>query len=55
MKKQLTKNLDIKGVILIIVGSIFFLNNFLGISIIWSYIWPLILIGLGVWLIMKNK
>ena len=53
----MNKKINIGGAVLIILGSIFFLNNFIdipGININWSYIWPLILIFIGVRLIMKK-
>jgi uncharacterized integral membrane protein len=42
---------DIGGIILIILGVIFFLKNFInipGIEIKWNYIWPIILIIVGI-------
>ena len=53
----MNKKINIGGVILIILGSIFFLKNFIdipGIDINWPYIWPLILIFIGVRLIIKK-
>lgn len=45
------KNKKVGAWILIVVGGIFFLKNFVSIDILaninWNYIWPLILIFLG--------
>ena len=46
------------GIILIALGSVFFLKNFVDISlpdINWSYIWPLILIVIGIRAILRRK
>lgn len=45
------------GLILIILGAIFSFKTFFDINL-FSYVknlWPLILIGLGVWIIVKDK
>jgi len=34
--------------ILIGIGSFFFLANFINIRINWNYIWPLILVAVGI-------
>jgi phage shock protein C len=47
----------IGGLILIILGAIFSFKTFFDINL-FSYmknLWPLILIGLGVWIIIKDK
>jgi hypothetical protein len=45
------------GLILIILGAVFSFKTFFDINL-FSYLknmWPLILIGLGVWIIVKDK
>lgn len=45
------------GVVLIVLGSIFAFKSFFDINL-FSYIgkmWPLLLVGLGVWLIVKDR
>ncbi len=34
--------------ILIVIGCFFFLTNFINIRINWNYIWPLILVAVGI-------
>ncbi|MEW6610204.1 MAG: PspC domain-containing protein [Patescibacteria group bacterium] len=41
------------GIILIVLGIIFFINNFAPHWNIWQY-WPLILVGFGIWLFTKT-
>ena len=52
-------NLPVGGVILIVIGAYFFLNNFIDFdffrSINWEYIWPLILVFIGVRIIQKKR
>jgi len=52
----MTKKISIVGVLLIIIGAIFFLKNFIDIpiNIEWKYIWPIIVIALGVKMIFKD-
>ncbi|TFG68804.1 MAG: hypothetical protein E4H27_07660 [Anaerolineales bacterium] len=40
------------GVIIISFGLILLVSNLTGIRL-WSYIWPLILISLGIWMVMR--
>ena len=42
------------GIILIVVGVIFLIARILDISI-WGIFWPLILMGLGVWLLLRHR
>ncbi len=42
------------GVIIILFGLMILVSNLTGIRL-WSYIWPLLLIGLGIWMILRPK
>ena len=42
------------GILLIIVGVVFLVGRILDISI-WGIIWPLALMGLGLWLLLRHK
>ena len=42
------------GILLIIIGLIFLIARILNMNI-WSVIWPLGLIGLGMWLLLRQK
>jgi phage shock protein C len=45
------------GIVLIILGSIFAIKEFFGLNLfheIWRF-WPLFLVGLGIWLIVKDR
>ena len=51
------KKISIWGIILILVGAVYFLKNFIdipSININWSYIWPVLLIIWGVKLILRK-
>lgn len=58
MSRRSSKNGNVVGgMILIILGTFFAINQFFHINV-FSYIgkmWPLFIIGLGVWVIMKEK
>ncbi|NBA87614.1 PspC domain-containing protein [Emticicia sp. CRIBPO] len=57
MSNQSKNGNMVGGLILIILGAIFSFKTFFDINL-FSYIgklWPLILVGLGVWLIVKEK
>lgn len=41
------------GLVLITLGILFFVNNFVEIKI--EYIWPLILVGIGVFLLFYKR
>lgn len=43
------------GAILIVIGLVFFLREWFDIDIDWGKLWPLFLIGLGVWLLVKDR
>ncbi len=47
--------ISIGGVILILLGITFFLENFIDIDINWNYVWPLIMIAVGVNMILNKK
>lgn len=57
MNNQNTNGSLIGGAVLIILGLIFAFNNFFDINIfsVIRDMWPLLLIGLGVWLIVRDK
>lgn len=42
------------GVIVILFGLILLISNITGIRL-WSYIWPLLLIGVGIWMILRPQ
>ncbi|HPW34446.1 MAG TPA: DUF5668 domain-containing protein [Candidatus Paceibacterota bacterium] len=44
------------GIILIVLGVVFLLEN-MGIfsGAAWEFIWPIVLVGIGVWMVMRNK
>ncbi len=42
------------GILLIIIGLIFLISRALDLDV-WSVLWPLALIGLGVWLLIRQK
>ena len=42
------------GVLLIFIGAIFLIAQILHVNP-WSLLWPLLLIGLGVWLLVRHK
>lgn len=44
------------GIILVVLGGVFLLQN-LGLfsGEIWNYFWPIILVVIGAWLIIKDK
>jgi len=50
--------ISVIGVILIILGVVFFFEKVFSISILgniaWDYIWPLIIIFLGIWFVVKK-
>jgi phage shock protein C len=57
MSNQSKNGNMIGGLILIVLGAIFSFKTFFDINL-FSYIknvWPLVLIGLGVWIIIKDK
>lgn len=57
MSNQSKNNSMIGGLILIVLGVIFSFNSFFNINV-FTYIgkaWPLVLIGLGIWIIMKDN
>ncbi len=57
MSKQSQNNNLVGGAVLIILGIIFSFKTFFHINL-WHYIgqmWPLILVGLGVWLIVRDR
>ena len=57
MSNQSKNGNMVGGLILIILGAIFSFKTFFDINL-FSYLknmWPLILIGLGVWIIVKEK
>ena len=57
MSSQNQKNNLVGGALLIILGIIFSFKTFFHINL-WHYIsqmWPLVLIGFGVWLIVKDR
>ena len=57
MSSQNQKNNLVGGAVLIILGIIFSFKTFFHINL-WHYIsqmWPLVLIGFGVWLIVKDR
>ncbi|MEA3349908.1 MAG: DUF5668 domain-containing protein, partial [Chloroflexota bacterium] len=44
------------GIVFIVVGGLFLLNNFAIISInIWKVIWPILLILLGAWVLWQTQ
>ena len=46
------------GIILVVLGVVFFLKNFIDISlpdINWSYIWPLILMAIGIRAMLRRR
>ena len=55
----MNKNISITGLILILLGAYFILGNFIDLDFLgqyvqWSYIWPLILIIIGVKMVIKK-
>ena len=42
------------GIIIILFGLILLISNITGIRL-WSYIWPLLLVGLGIWMIVRPQ
>ena len=57
MSNQSRNGNMVGGLILIILGAVFSFKTFFDINL-FSYLknmWPLILIGLGVWIIVKDK
>ena len=42
------------GISVILFGLILLISNLTGIPV-WSYIWPLLLIGMGIWMIVRPK
>jgi len=42
------------GIVLIIIGLLFLIGRMLDVNV-WSVIWPLGLIGLGAWLLLRQK
>ena len=57
MSRRNQNNNLVGGAVLIILGIIFSFKSFFHINL-WHYIgqmWPLILVGIGVWLILKDK
>lgn len=58
MRRNSSKNGNVVGgLILIILGTFFAINQFFHVNL-FSYIgkmWPLFIIGLGIWIIMKDK
>jgi lia operon protein LiaF len=42
------------GVIIILFGLILLFSNITGIRL-WSYIWPLLLVGVGIWMILRPQ
>lgn len=42
------------GAFVILLGVALLLNNLVGFDV-WAYFWPLIIIGLGVWLILRPR
>ncbi len=50
------KSLDKRGVILVLIGLFFIAREYLGISmgIDWSRAWPIILVIVGIYLILKK-
>jgi len=49
-------NKNLGGIILVVIGIIFFLKNFINIPIYinWSYVWPVIIIVIGARLYYKK-
>lgn len=57
MENQQKNGSMVGGIVLIVLGIIFSFRTFFDINL-FSYIgklWPLILIGLGVWIIIRDK
>jgi predicted membrane protein len=42
------------GIVIILFGLILLISNITGIDL-WSYVWPLLLVGLGIWMIHQPQ
>lgn len=52
------RNFNWGGLVLIVLGGLFFLRNFIDIpafDVNWKYVWPLILVVIGVRLLIKGR
>ncbi len=51
--------ISVIGVILIIIGVVFFFEKVFSIKILgnipWDYVWPLFIIFLGIWFVVKKN
>lgn len=49
-----TKKVNFLGVVFLVTGGILLWNQFFPIKIVWEIFWPIVMIIMGLWLILKD-